>query len=83
MIKKKNHLTPDFYFFQHNGDDEEDSDEDDGGDARTENLAAMEVDAPSLNQNESVAGETSMKDDAQVDEEWTVVSSRRGKGRKN
>lgn len=70
----------DFCFFQQNGD-EEDSDEDD-------NDGAMEIDAPkcqsSQNQNRAVAEETtSMKDDSQVDDGWTVVSSKRGKGRKN
>lgn len=77
----KDSFSLDFCFLQKNGD-EDDSDEDDSD-------GAMEIDAPkcqsSLSQNRSVAEETtSMKDDSPVvDDGWTVVSSKRGKGRKN
>ncbi|XP_057781065.1 uncharacterized protein LOC130999531 [Salvia miltiorrhiza] len=82
------------YTRQANSDDEEDSDEDDDDNATMENnSSAMEVDAPhpqpqrqcqlSLGRKDAVADETGTKDASEVVDGWTVVSSRRSKGRKN
>ncbi|KAH6807463.1 hypothetical protein C2S51_028571 [Perilla frutescens var. frutescens] len=75
------------YTRQHNGDDDEDSEADDGDNAMIENnTSEMEVDAPqcqsSLNQKDTVCDETNMKEVPEVADGWTVVSSRRSKGRK-
>ncbi|KAK4432566.1 hypothetical protein Salat_1018800 [Sesamum alatum] len=80
------------YIRQPGSNDEEDSeDDDDGGDGdgalRKDDVSEMEVDAldhePSLNQNETMADKPSEKEVPEVVDGWTVVASRRNRGRKN
>lgn len=72
--------------FQPTSDDEEDSEEDDHDNALN-NSSEMEVDPPqcqsNLSQKATVSDETSMKEAPEVVDGWTVVSSRRSRGRKN
>lgn len=73
---------------QPGGNDSDDSDDGGGDDnAREENSSEMEVDAPeyqsSLNQKSAMTDEPSLKEASDVVDGWTVVSSRRHRGRRN
>ncbi|KAI3447459.1 hypothetical protein Pfo_004124 [Paulownia fortunei] len=76
------------YIRQPSGNDEEDSEDDDGGDdaLREDNSSEMEVDAresqTSLNQKDTVMDEPSLNEVPEVVDGWTVVASRRNRGRK-
>lgn len=80
------------YRCQPGNNDEEDSEDDDcdadADDAlREDNSSKMEVDAPqiqsSLNRMDTTNGHPSSREAPEVVDGWTVVSSRRGKGRRN
>ncbi|KAI3471809.1 hypothetical protein Pfo_028462 [Paulownia fortunei] len=80
--------VPSISYNKQPGSNDEDESDDDGGDnMEGENSTEMEVDAPqcqsSLNQKGTMTDDPSLKEVPEVVDGWTVVGSRRNRGRRN